>query len=152
MNTAVIDAAMPAAYLVGRPRPRAISPGHQRIDDTLQHVTNTAVYDNRTRVQVAREGWDFGSVKGAIVWAMYRAAVTSNQNRGSNLDEYAHLLDDVELHPFTATTLAVDGIAHPALELHRFGVVVRAAVVEGWTVLACVPESQDPTVEFAENI
>lgn len=148
MSALAVDTAMPAAYLADRPRPRAVGPGHQRIGGEVVHVSNTAEYGHGTRVQVVRDGWEFGTVKGAIVWALYRAAVAFGQNLGADLGEYAHLLSDVELHPFTPATLTVNGIAYPGLELSGFGVAVRAATVEGWTVLLCTPAVHDAAVRL----
>lgn len=44
--------------------------------------------------------------------------------------------------------LTVEGVQHEALELREPGVVLRAAVVDGWTVVASVPDGQEPVVEL----
>ncbi|WP_194896302.1 hypothetical protein [Catenulispora pinisilvae] len=156
---------LPVALLLGYTPPRR--PGHpeplvrlgvtgtrgQRIDGKLRHVSNEIRYPNTdARVLVNRPGWSDADPRAALAWLMFRVAVERHQPFSEALDACAGELDQ-ESHEFHQAVLSVNGTEHEAIELREKGLTARAAVVSGWTVVACVPETDaEPVIELTDTV
>lgn len=163
MTELPIETDLPLAFLAGRRR--RIQPDHHsplarlgitgtrghRIGDRVRHVMNTAGYGTEYRVQAAaiRPGWTWGDAHGALAWHVYCIAVSEAMAAG--IDDPAGSSDgelDQATHDFAPAVLVVNGAGYPGWELRERGVLVRAAVVDGWTILASVLDGDEPLVEL----
>lgn len=145
---------LPIAYLAGLDAP--VQPGHPvelaRLGVTgirggTRHVTNEVRYDSRTMALVHRPGWDGADPRSALADLMWRAAVARFQPFEDALEACASE-QDPDNHEFGPAALRVDGVEHEAVEVREHGLVARAAVVDGWTVVASVPEGGELAVEL----
>jgi hypothetical protein len=114
---------------------------------------NSTTYGNshRTQAQGNRPDsqWKYRDPRGALIWLMHCIAV-------SDSEPFDIAAGDAELNPeahnFRRAILTVNGAGYAGWELREKGVVARAAVVEGgWTVLASVPEGEEPAVTLLRD-
>lgn len=136
-----VEPDLPVAYLVGYERIGVTSTRGQRIEGELRHVTNEVRYAGTdARTLVNRPGWSDAEPRAALTWLMFHVAVERYKPFSEALDACAEELDQ-ESHDFRAAVLRVDAMAYEAVELSEKGLTARAAIVDGWTVVACVPDS-----------
>lgn len=141
---------LPIAYLAGYEAP--LQPEHP---DRLARLgisgasssRNEVRYPNRAFVQIIRPGTLHTDPRAAIAWEMYRIAIGRHQPFSGALEACA-AEHDPDNHEFEAAVLRVDGVDHDAVEVREYGLVARAAVVDGWIVVAAVPEGDEPAVEL----
>lgn len=142
---------LPIAYLVGfdiptqpdHPDPLArlgVTGTHSYWDDgELRHVRNEVRYSDGALVQVIRPGWDASEPRAAIAAEMHRIAVSRHLPFTEALEACAAERDP-DHHEFEPATLRVGGVDYQAIEAREHGLIARAAVVDGWTVVACVTD------------
>lgn len=149
---------LPIAFLVGYAAP--VQPEHPnklaRLGVTgvrgdhaegRQHIAHEVRYAPDTFALAIRPGWDGADPRTALAWEMYRVAIGRHASLAEGL-EAAAAERDPDSHEFEPATLRIDGVEHEAVQLHEYGMVARAAVVDGWTVVAAVPAGQQPAVEL----
>ena len=141
---------LPIGYLARRPAP--VQPDHP---DELSRLGVGGVYGHRHEVrysggalvQVIRPEGDCGDPRGALAFEMYRIAVSRHQPFSEALEACAaeRYPDN---HEFEPAVLRVNGVDWAAVEVREYGFVARAAVVNGWTVVAAVSEGSELAVEL----
>ncbi|WP_194922080.1 hypothetical protein [Catenulispora rubra] len=143
-----VEPDLPVARLVGYERIGVTSRRGQRIDGQLRHVTNEVRYPGTdARALVNRPGWSDADPRAALTWLMFHVAVDRHKPFSEALDACAGELDQSS-HDFYPAVLSVNGTDCEAVELSEKGLTARAALVGGWTVVACVPEAADLVVEL----
>jgi hypothetical protein len=88
-------------------------------------------------------------------WAEPRAALIRTfesvmAGRGFRSEKIRAFLDDPAT--IVATALVVNEAEHEAIEARGWNIVVRAAVVDGWTVVVAVPADCEPRVLLVHTL
>lgn len=144
-----VEPDLPVAFLTGYGRIGVTSRRGQRIEGELRHVTNEVRYPGTdARVLVNRPGWSDADPRAALTWLMFHVAVDRHKPFSEALDACAGELDQAS-HDFHRAVLNVNGAEYEAVELSEKGLTARAALVGGWTVVACIPgDGSEPVVEL----
>lgn len=117
---------------------------HRRsLGEAMTHIRNDVRYPGAL-VQIHRPGWDNSEPRDALAAVMLRIGVIGWPRPPQPMQQPAYPTS----HQYEQAILLVDDVGYAGLELHEYGLTARAASVDGWTVLACVPTKEPIQIQM----
>lgn len=130
-----VSKSIPTGFLISDVRDRHVSePQNER--GVVARVTS---YFGEVSVWTPEQP-DWAEPRAAVV----RAFESVMAKRGYQSEKIRAYLEDPET--IQSTTMVVNEVEREAIEAHGWNIRVRAAVVDGWTVVVAVPADCEPRV------